>query len=360
MTLDLNVSVRRAAFHLAAAVRVEAGETVALLGPNGAGKSTLVDVVAGLVEPDDGAVTLDGVALDDPRRGVHVPPESRPVGVVFQDLLLLPHLTAAENVAFPLRARGWRRAPAVARAGSLLRDLEVGDRAARRPGELSGGEAQRVALARALAGDPRVLLLDEPTSGLDVAAAPRIRALLAETLRRFHGMALIVTHEPVEALTLAHRLVVVEGGRVAQTGTPEEIRTAPRTRYVADVVGVNVLPGALEPVADGAGVIRTPAADIVVAWPPSFPREPISDVVGVVRPSDVGVHIARPSGSPRNVLHGRVESISIEGERARIVADTDPPLAAEITLGSLRRLEIAAGSAIWLSFKAVEVSVVAP
>ena len=200
-----------------------------------------------MLPPVEGTIALEGALLDDPANGVHVPPERRPIGVVFQSLLLFPHLSATENVAFPLRARGVPKPEARERASELLTRLGLAKRADARPGDLSGGEAQRVALARALIVEPGLLLLDEPLSALDVGARLRVRDLIREELARFPGVRVIVTHDPVEASALADRLVLLEGGRVTQIGTPEDIRTAPRSRYAAALVGVNAFHGLLEP-----------------------------------------------------------------------------------------------------------------
>ena len=210
MTLDVDVSAARGGFQVRAAFEAVPGQTVALLGPNGSGKSTLVATIAGLLPPVGGTVELDGVVLDDAEGGVHVPPERRPIGVMFQDLLLFPHLSAIDNVAFPIRARGGAGSEARERAADLLARLGVAARAEARPRDLSGGEAQRVALARALVAEPALLLLDEPLSALDVGARVRIRELVRGELARFPGVRIIVTHDPVEASTLCDRLVLVE------------------------------------------------------------------------------------------------------------------------------------------------------
>jgi molybdate transport system ATP-binding protein len=357
MTLAVDVAVARGAFDVRASFRAAAGQTVALLGPNGSGKSTLVAAIAGLVPPRDGTISLSGVALDDVANGVHVTPERRPIGVVFQDLLLFPHLSAAENAAFALRARGVGRAEAVRRAADLLERLGVASRAGARPGELSGGEAQRVALARALIGEPELLLLDEPLSALDVGTRARVRDLVGMELARFPGVRVLVTHDPVEAFTLADRLVVLEDGAVTQTGTPEEIRLAPRSRYAADLVGVNLFRGRLERLDESTGRLRTGAGGVVVPWPEDL--DP-GDVVALLRPADVTLSPEAPVGSARNVLVGTVLSVAVEGERARVRLATDPPLVAEITPASVARLGLREGVAVHASFKAVEVRVLAP
>ncbi|MDP9340946.1 MAG: ABC transporter ATP-binding protein [Actinomycetota bacterium] len=367
MSLQADVRVRRGdGFLLDASLRVPGGRTVALLGPNGAGKSTFVSALAGLEPLQEGRIELDGATLEDSRTGTRVPAQARPVGVVFQDLLLFPHLSALENVAFPLRARGVQRAEARRSAQALLDRLGVGHRSRARPGELSGGEAQRVALARALVHQPRLMLLDEPLSSLDVRARAEIRTLVRTTLAGFDGVRVLVTHDPVEAMTLADELVLLEDGRVTQTGTPEEIRAAPRTPYAAELVGLNLFAGRLVRLEDGAGRIETADGDIVVAWPPDAEEageagEAGADgVLALLRPSDVSLYRSRPEGSARNVMHGKVTSVSIEADRARIRVASAPPLVAEVTPGSVTRLGLTEGVDVWASFKAVEVTVLLP
>ena len=352
MTLSVDVAARRGVFEVRAAFEAEAGESVALLGPNGSGKSTLVMAIAGLLPAVEGRIALDGEVLDDANG--HVPPERRPIGVVFQDLLLFPHLSAVENVAFGLRAHGIDAAQARRRARDALERLGLGDRADARPRDLSGGEAQRVALARALIGQPALLLLDEPLSALDVGTRVEVRELVRERLRGFPGVRVVVTHDPVEASVLADRLVLLEHGRVTQIGSPEEIRTAPRSRYAADFVGVNAFGGRLQRLEDGAGRIAAGGADVVVPWPENFEG---GEVIALLRPADVTLSLEPPHGSARNVFEGPVTWVAIEGERARVRVASQPPLVAQVTLGSLERLGLREGVHVWASFKAMEVQV---
>jgi len=359
MSLSVDVRARRGSFAVEAAFDAEPGETVALLGPNGAGKSTLVATLAGIEGPKRGRVTLDGEVLDDAAAEVHMPAERRPVGVVFQDLLLFPHLSALENVAFPLRARGMAHGEARRHAAALLERLGASERAEARPRDLSGGEAQRVALARALVHEPRLLLLDEPLSSLDVRTRARTRALVRRELAAFSGVRLLVTHDPVEAMSLADRMVLIEDGRVTQIGTPGEVREAPRTHYAAELVGLNFFTGRLERLEEGAGRIVTADGEVVVAWPEEL-EAGTEGVIGLLPPADVALHVVRPEGSARNVLRGHVAVVSVEGERARVRVDSSPPVVAEITLGSVSRLGLAEGAEVWASFKAVEVQVLPP
>ena len=353
MTLEVDVTVRRNGFEVAAAFEASSGETVALLGPNGSGKSTLVASIAGLLPPAAGTIAIADTILDGD--GGSVPPEERPIGVVFQHLLLFPHLSAIENVAFPLRARGVAKTEARERSATLLERLGVSHRASARPSELSGGEAQRVALGRALVAEPALLLLDEPLSALDVGARVQTRELIREELARFPGVRVLVTHDPVEAATLADRMVLLEEGRVTQIGTPEDIRTTPRSRYAADLVGVNFFPGRLERVDDGAGRLVTEHGNVVAPWPEDLEGD---EVIGLLRPVDVTISLEAPEGSARNAFRGPVTSIAVEGERARLRIAARPPLVAEVTLGSIERLQVEPGTHVWASFKAVEVQVV--
>ena len=351
MSLEVDLRTHAGTFPVEAAFEVPEG-TVALLGPNGAGKSTVVAALAGLLPLDRGTIALKGRVLDDASSGEHVEPERRGVGVVFQDRLLFPHLSARDNVAFPLRAGGMRRMDARERAGDQLARLAPDVRPDARPSDLSGGEQQRVALARALITEPGLLLLDEPLAALDVDARSGVRTLLREVVASFEGVCVLVTHDPVEALTMAGRVVVMEEGRVTQVGTPEEIRRSPRSRYMAAVVGTNLFRGHVEPLEPGVGRLTASDGEVVVPWT-GGPGE----AVATLAPADVSLHLHAPEGSPRNVLEGRVTEISTDGGRARVRVGSRPPVVAEITAGSVDRLGLREGASVWASFKAVELSV---
>src|SRR5512135_933963 len=247
VSLSARIHVERGTFVLDVEVCADQGEVLAVLGPNGAGKTTLLRVLAGLLPLSAGQVRLDGDVLDDPAAGVFVPPETRPVGVVFQDYLLFRHLSARDNVAFGLRCRGRHRAEARRAADGWLARLGIAELADRRPAALSGGQAQRVALARALAPGPRLLLLDEPLAALDPGTRSQVRAELRRHLVAYGGPSLVVTHDPVDAMVLADRLLVVEDGRLAQQGPAAEVARRPRTGYVARLVGLNLFRGHARP-----------------------------------------------------------------------------------------------------------------
>ena len=358
MSLEVAIQARRNGFTVGAAFSAQRGETVALLGPNGAGKSTIVAVLAGLLAPERGRVVLDGDLMTDTDAAVQMAPEDRPIGIQFQGLLLLPHLSVLENVAFPHRARGAPAELARRRAREALELVDGAGLADAKPSTLSGGEAQRVALARALVTKPRLLLLDEPLAALDVSAKTRIRALLRRMLSTFGGAAVIVTHDPIDAMTLAERLVVLEDGRMTQTGTREEIRAAPRTRYAADLVGVNLFTGTLRP-GPGAATLETPDGNVACVAPDDV-DEPVVNALGILRPADVSLSLTPPAGSARNVFPGPITFVSVEGDRARIGVGSRPPVVAEITTASLRELALTEGMRAWASFKALEVRVVLP
>jgi molybdate transport system ATP-binding protein len=349
MSLGADVHVVLGALDLGMHVSIEEGEVVALLGPNGAGKTTLLQAIAGLVPLTTGRVELDGHVLEDTKSSVYVPTEKRSIGFVFQDYLLFPHLNAIDNVAFGLRSRGLAQPQAMRRATEWLDRVGLAQYAKAKPAELSGGERQRVALARALAPEPRVLLLDEPLAALDVTTRAAVRRDLRSHLASFRGIRLVVTHDPLEAAVLADRLIVMEQGAEIQTGTPVEVTEHPRSRYVADLVGVNLLRGkadnGLVHLANGAVVAAADAA--------------AGDVFAVIHPRAVALYRSKPDGSPRNVWKGRVHGIELYGDRARVRVEGKVQLVAEVTPGALADLKLGDGGEVWLSFKATDVAVYA-
>ena len=347
MSLDAGVRLSLGALDLDMELSIAEGEVVALLGPNGAGKTTLLRAIAGLVTFTAGYVRLDGQVLEDMATGAYVPTESRPIGVVFQDYLLFPHLSVRDNVAFGLRSRGVRRGVAREKAIDWLDRLGLQSYASAKPAELSGGQRQRVALARALAPDPRLLLLDEPLAALDATTRAEVRRDLKHHLASFPGLRLVVTHDPLEAAALADRLVVMERGRLVQTGTPAEVTERPRSQYVADLVGVNLLKGHAD-----HGFVRMPGGPVVAATGAES-----GDVFAVIHPRAVALYRSRPDGSPRNVWPGRASGIEFIGDRVRVRIDGEVGVVAEVTPAALKDLNLREGGEVWLSFKATDVGV---
>jgi len=347
--LRADVRLRLGELDLDATVEVGDGEVVALLGPNGAGKTTLLRAVAGLQPIDAGRVAVDGDVLDDPEAGIFVTTNDRPIGVTFQDYLLFPRMTVVDNVAFGLRARGLGRAAARAQARAVLERVGMADLAGAKPRELSGGQSQRVALARALAIEPRVLLLDEPLAALDARAKLHIRAELRRHLASFHGARLLVTHDPVDALVLADRMVVLEDGRVTQQGTTAEVARQPRSPYVAELVGVNLLTGT----AAGDHTVRLAGgAELVVADPLPGP-----EVAVAVRPQAVTVHRHQPDSSARNTWRATVTDLAADHDRVRLQLAGPVPLVAEVTPAAVADLGLTPGAEVWVSMKAVDLAV---
>jgi molybdate transport system permease protein len=337
--LQAQVAVRRGSFDLDVSLTAAAGEVLALVGPNGAGKSTLLRALAGL-EACRGRIVVDGTDVTDCR------PEDRPVAWVPQRAALFPHLSVLDNVAFGIGHRRGRRA-----AQGWLDRLGVGALAARRPAQLSGGQAQKVAVARALARRPRLLLLDEPLSALDVSARGDVRRTLREHLRDFDGVTVLVTHDVVDAATLAGRLVAVDLGRVVQDDSVARVARAPRAPWLAHLLGANACRGRSRDGGvdvDGGG--RLVGADGQAADG--------AEALAVFAPQAVALHRQRPSGSARNVWQVTVHQLTEVGGRVRVDADGRPPVVAEVTPAAIADLGVHEGDQLWASVKATEVTVV--
>lgn len=347
MSLHVCAGVARGEFRLDVDFAAAAGEVIAVVGPNGAGKSTLLRAVAGLARVDSGTVSLDTEVLDDPAREVFVPAEQRRIGVVFQDHRLFPHLRVLDNVAFGLRARGVPRSPARTTAAEWLDRLQLGALARRHPRQLSGGQAQRVALARALACEPRALLLDEPLAALDVQTRAEVQGELREHLGAFAGPTLFVTHDPIEALLLATRIVVIENGRVAQYGTPAEITSRPVTPYVARLVGMNLYSGR-----SSAGVVRLDGGGTLVV-----PDAEDGRVLVAVRPSALTVHTEEPrDSSARNIWPATITALAPLADRIRLTATGEHTAFVDVTASAVAQLGLAPGKRVWLAAKATDLT----
>ncbi|MFN8099399.1 MAG: ABC transporter ATP-binding protein [Dermatophilaceae bacterium] len=352
MTADLAMTgtVCRGAFLLDADVRLRAGEIAAVLGPNGAGKTTLLRAVAGLTPLTAGRLALGTRVLDDPGAGRFVPARERGIGVVFQDYRLFPRMSVRDNVAFGPRAAGRARRDARGIADHWLDRMALAPLASRRPAEISGGQAQRVALARALAAEPAALLLDEPLAALDTATRASIRGELRAHLADFAGPVAVVTHDPLEALVLADRLLVLDAGALVQEGAPLDIARRPGTAWVAGLFGLNFYRGRItEPggrvALDGGGQLHASLHDDVTS----------GDVIVALRPSAITVHTEEPGGaSPRNVWRGTIRTLDLLGDRVQLDVDGTPSARVDVTPAAVADLGLVPGRAVWLSAKATE------
>jgi molybdate transport system ATP-binding protein len=351
---SLHARAKLAARSIDVDVTVAEGEVLAVLGPNGAGKSTLLSLIAGLLRPDDGRVELGGTVVTDTDSGTFVPAHARGVAMLSQEAMLFPHMTVTANVAYAPRCKGQSRSASRATARRWLDAVDASHLADRKPAELSGGQAQRVAVARALAADPRVLLLDEPMAALDVTATPALRRLLRDILRDQGRTAIVVTHDLLDALAIADRVVVIDGGRVVESGPSRSVLTTPRSTFAARIAGVNLIAG----VATARGVIRTAwGTDIFGAgdFPPGTPA------IALFQPSAVAVHLDVPHGSPRNVIAVTVGELEVNGTVVRVRGVDQPDggagLAADVTAAAVADLDLAPGRSVYFAVKAQEVGI---
>ncbi|HEY5249549.1 MAG TPA: ABC transporter ATP-binding protein [Dermatophilaceae bacterium] len=348
LSLQADIRLTRGRLLLGLELSAHPGQVVAVLGPNGSGKTTLLHTLAGLICLQHGQIQVAGSVWDAPAQHVWMTPGQRQTGLVVADHLLFPHLSVVDNVAFGPRSRGIPKANARGRARAELEALGLGDRLEVRPRELSSGQAQRVALARALATDPALLLLDEPLSALDPTTRAQTRADLSVRLRAFDGVTILVTHDPLDALSLADRLVFIEAGRLVQEGTPQEVIARPRDPYVAQVVGLNFLRGRR---------INDQQVDVggttVVA-----PEVPSGTAVCVtIAPSAVALYQMRPQGSPRNTWPATVTDVLLIGQTARVSLTGPFALVAEVTTAAVAELRLVVGQELWATVKATEVHV---
>ena len=264
--------------------------------------------------------------------------------MVFQDYLLFPHLSALENVAFGPRCRGVSRSDSRARAAALLDRVGLAEHARKKPRQLSGGQAQRVALARALATEPRLLLLDEPLAALDARTRLDTRAHLRKHLGAHPGPTVLVTHDPLDALMLADRLVILEQGRVVQTGDAASVTSRPRTDYVARLVGLNLYRGQ----ATGPAVRVAPDFTLTTA------AGHTGEVFVAFPPSAVALHPVQPEGSPRNTWRATVTAVARHGDTLRIELAGPIAVAADVTPAAAVQLGLEPGREVWAALKATE------
>jgi molybdate transport system ATP-binding protein len=354
-------TVQRGGFQLEADLHAAPGEVLAVLGPNGAGKTTLLRALSGLDTLSSGTIRLGDLTLDDAATDTFMPAQRRPVALVFQNYRLFPHLDVRDNVAYAPRVQGAGRRQARAAADAWLERLDLTALATRRPHEISGGQAQKVALARALAADPRLLLLDEPLSALDATTRLDVRAQLRSHLEAFAGPVLIITHDPLEAMIMADRLLVIENGHIVQQGSPAEVARQPATQYVARLVGLNLYTGTLDPATrrvnldDGGTLTVTLNYDVDHPVESARTKEFSRRVLVGLRPSAITIYTARPThASPRNVWKGTVSALELLSDRVRVQVDATPSALVDISAASVADLALRPGSGVWLSAKATE------
>lgn len=339
--LTIHDLTRKFADHTAVSefnLKIEQGEFVTLLGPSGSGKSTVLRMIAGLLEPSSGEIRIDGKDV------THLPAKERNIGFVFQSYALFPHLSAFENVAFPLRVRKWSKEKVQARVSELLELVGLKHRAQYHPELLSGGERQRIALARALAFHPPLLLLDEPLSALDAKVRISLREFLKEIQQTTGVTTLMVTHDQEEALALADRIVVMNTGRVEQIGTPYELYHEPATPFTARFIG-NVTPLSAQveevqvaqveqvQVAQRQVLAAQSATKATMTWAGGNFEWLFKESVAVgevktvfVRPESVEVRLAPAAGSIRGVVSsssflGAVSRLRITVNEESLLAD---------------------------------------
>jgi molybdate transport system ATP-binding protein len=335
LTADLQIPLRTFDLELT----LEVGGTVALVGPSGAGKSTVLRAIAGLVRPVSGRIAFGEEVWFDERTWRR--PEERPVGMMFQNYALFPHLTVRQNVMFG----------ATTDIAPLLERFGLSRLADARPGSLSGGEQQRVALARALARKPRLLLLDEPLAALDAHTRSTVRSELREVLGASGLPALVVTHDFEDAASLADLVGVVVDGQLRQLASPAALVARPADAFVGSLTGANLLPGRARAGDAGLTALHLDAGGVVYS----------TDLVegaaaAVVYPWDVTLARTAPDDSAQNHLHAEVGSVSRIGNRVRVAVG---PLTAEVTAESADRLALREGERLVATWKATATRLVA-
>jgi putrescine transport system ATP-binding protein len=322
-----------------------ADEFFALLGPSGCGKTTLLRLLAGFETPSAGRVLLADAAIDA------VPPHRRPVNMMFQSYALFPHLTVEGNVAFGLKQEGLPRAEIATRVAEMLALVRLEGFARRKPHQLSGGQRQRVALARSLVKRPRVLLLDEPLAALDKQLRSETQFELMDLQARLGTTFVIVTHDQEEAMTVAHRMAVMDQGRIVQVGTPAEIYEQPNSRYVASFVGeVNLIEGRLT--ASGPAGSAIDAAGVKLALAQRLDAAAGATVWVALRPEKVRIARERPAAAD-NCVAGRIAEIGYLGNVSIYQVRLDSGLMMKAQVANLTRLierPIGWDDRVWLSW----------
>ena len=336
--LDARVILNRDSLTLDVELQLQHGEVIAVLGPNGAGKTSLLHALLGWLELESGWIMVNGEVIDSPDTDSYVPPQHRPFGMVFQEGLLFPHMSVEKNILFGA-GKDFNLKP-------LAESLQANELLAKFPSELSAGERQRAAIARSLAARPKVLFLDEPFSALDIQGKRRGRSLLKEALAIGVSGCLMVTHDLVDAFTLADRVMIIEGGKLTQFDVPDRIRSRPGSKWIADLVGWNYYEG----IGEGSVVTLPHGTTIFTAEDDLDGPTSIS-----INPASVSIFKSQPSGSPRNSWLCSIHNIEILGGRARVSLVGEIDICADITTVAANELRQSISSEVWVSVKATEV-----
>ncbi|MEV4954122.1 sulfate/molybdate ABC transporter ATP-binding protein [Paenarthrobacter nitroguajacolicus] len=339
MTFNLNAALRARNFDIT--LSLGPGETVAVLGPNGAGKSTLLGIISGLLRPDTGDAELSDATLFDIDSDQFTPPHRRGTALLAQEPLLFPHMSVLENVAFGPRAAGASRHDARQTALHWLDEVDATEFAQRRPGQLSGGQAQRVAVARALAANPKLLLLDEPMAALDIHAALLLRRLIKRVLTGRN--AIIITHDVLDALILADRVIVIENGHITEQGRTRDVLEKPRSRFAAGLSGLNLLTGTITEFG------LTTNEGLAVAGYREDAALPGNPGAAAFPPSAVSVYLTVDHGSPRNTFKVTITDLEPRGDQIRVRAGH---LSADITPAASAELDLLPGTEAYFVVKA--------
>lgn len=337
--IDAEIRAKIGSLDLVANIHVERGETLALVGPNGAGKTTLLRTLCGLSALDGGYIKIAGQLVDEPDSRTWIDPHERPVALAFQDHRLFPHLSAGENIGFAMTPHPGRDHE----IDDVLHAVGLTGFGDRRVSELSGGEAQRVALARVLARDAEVLLLDEPLAAVDTATRSTLRRLLHSLDKTI----VMITHDALDARLIADRVLSLDAGRVTQTGTPGELTDQPRTPWLAELFGKNLIYGQ----ASGTEVRVDSGATITSS------QAHEGEVIVTFSPTAITLHRSAPGGSARNVWDSEVRDLVADGERVRVRLGDPVPAWAVVTPAAVADLGLDVGARVIATMKATEIEV---
>lgn len=344
--ISVSLSKQLRDFSLHVDFELATGQCLALVGPTGCGKTTTLRLLAGLLQPDTGQITIDGETLLDTEAGLSVPTQRRRVGVMFQDYALFPHLTVLGNVMYGAQARGASRRQAEERARETLQRTRLGGLESLYPRQLSGGQQQRVALARALASGARILLMDEPMSALDPMTRRQVRGEVLQVIHDLNLQTVVVTHDVADALTLGDQIGVMQEGTIVQLGSRHQLLAQPSTPFVAEFLGVNLLQGEAIPGPDGLSLVRCGPHQFYTV------EQETGAVQVTCHPWDVTLSLEQPDDSSLNSLYGRITSIAHLGGRTRVTVENGVAMVAEVTHVSEERLGLRIGDSVHASFKA--------